>query len=79
MLPGSVHQLVILVTVAKFGARYAISGHEYFASRAGLSDDKIATVAAAPPTLGQGEVPRAVRRPRVERSSRARELAHSLW
>lgn len=46
LLPGSVHQLVILVTAAKFGARYEIYGHEYFARRAGLSDDKIATIAA---------------------------------
>ncbi|WP_255313672.1 4-carboxymuconolactone decarboxylase [Mycobacterium malmoense] len=45
-LPGSIHQLVILVTVTKFGARYAIRGHEYFAHRAGLSEDKIATIGA---------------------------------
>lgn len=45
-LPASIHQLVILVTAAKFGARYAIYGHEYFAHRAGLSEDKIATIAA---------------------------------
>ena len=46
LLPGSVHQLVILVTAAKFGARYEIYGHEYFAQRAGLAEDKIATIAA---------------------------------
>ena len=46
LLPGSVHQLVILVTAAKFGARYEIYGHEYFAHRAGLSKHKIATIAA---------------------------------
>ncbi|MEE6135976.1 4-carboxymuconolactone decarboxylase [Mycobacterium sp. 050128] len=46
VLPGSVHQLVILVTVAKFGARYAIYGHEYFAQRAGLAEQKIATISA---------------------------------
>jgi 4-carboxymuconolactone decarboxylase len=46
VLPASIHQLVILVTAAKFGARYEIRGHEYFARRAGLSDDKIATVVA---------------------------------
>ena len=46
VLPRSVHQLVILVTAAKFGARYAIHGHEYFAQRAGLSEHKIATVSA---------------------------------
>ncbi|WP_096283567.1 carboxymuconolactone decarboxylase family protein [Mycobacterium ahvazicum] len=45
-LPGRVHQLVILVTVAKFKARYAIYGHEYFAERAGLPEDKVATIAA---------------------------------
>src|ERR1700760_360807 len=38
VLPSSLHQLVILVTAAKFGARYEIYGHEYFAARAGLSD-----------------------------------------
>ncbi len=41
------HQLVILVTAAKFGARYEIYGHEYFALRAGLADDKIATIVAS--------------------------------
>lgn len=46
ILAGTVHQLVILVTAAKFGARYEIYGHEYFAHRAGLSDDKIATITA---------------------------------
>jgi 4-carboxymuconolactone decarboxylase len=45
-LPASVHQLVILVTAARFGARYEIYGHEHFAHRAGLSADKIATFAA---------------------------------
>ena len=33
-------------SAAKFAARYEIYGHEYFARRAGLSDDKIATIAA---------------------------------
>jgi 4-carboxymuconolactone decarboxylase len=46
VLPADIHQLVILVTAAKFGARYETYGHEYFAHRAGLSDDKIATIAA---------------------------------
>ncbi|OBH40248.1 4-carboxymuconolactone decarboxylase [Mycobacterium mantenii] len=46
LLPGGIHQLVILVTVARFGARYAIYGHEYFARRAGLSEEKIATIAS---------------------------------
>lgn len=42
----SINWSSILVTVAKFGARYAIYGHEYFAGRAGLSQNKIATIAA---------------------------------
>ncbi len=46
VLPAAIHQLVILVTAAKFGARYEIHGHEYFARRAGLAEDKIATIAA---------------------------------
>ena len=46
VLSAAIHQLVILVTAAKFGARYEIYGHEYFAQRAGLSDDKIATIVA---------------------------------
>jgi 4-carboxymuconolactone decarboxylase len=56
-LPSSLHQLVILVTAAKFGARYEIYGHEYFAMRAGLSDHKIATVVAGerPSDLTDGE------------------------
>ena len=36
VLPAAIHQLVILVTAAKLGARYEIYGHEYFARRAGL-------------------------------------------
>lgn len=46
MLPASIHQLVILVTAAKFGARYEIYGHEYFAGRAGLAEHKIASIVA---------------------------------
>lgn len=46
VLPAAVHQLVILVTAVTFGARYEIYGHEYFARRAGLAEDKIATIAA---------------------------------
>lgn len=46
VLPEVIHQLVILITVANFGARYALDGHEYFARRAGLSDAKISSVAA---------------------------------
>jgi alkylhydroperoxidase family enzyme len=46
VLPAAIHQLVILVTAAKFGARYEIYGHEYFAQRAGLAEAKIATIVA---------------------------------
>jgi 4-carboxymuconolactone decarboxylase len=45
-LPAAIDQLVILVTAAKFGARYEIYGHEYFAQRAGLAEHKIATIVA---------------------------------
>jgi 4-carboxymuconolactone decarboxylase len=46
VLPAAIHQLVILVTAAKFGARYEIYGHEYFAGRAGLAQEKIAGIVA---------------------------------
>ena len=46
VLPATISQTVILLTVAKFGARYAIYGHEYFARRAGLAAEKIAAIAA---------------------------------
>jgi 4-carboxymuconolactone decarboxylase len=46
VLPAAIHQLVILVTAAKFGARYEIYGHQYFAQRAGLAEQKIATIVA---------------------------------
>ncbi len=46
VLPAALHQLVILVTAAKFGARYEIYGHEYFAGRAGLAEQKIASIVA---------------------------------
>jgi alkylhydroperoxidase family enzyme len=46
VLPAAIHQLVILVTAAKFGARFEIYGHEYFAQRAGLAEEKIATIVA---------------------------------
>jgi 4-carboxymuconolactone decarboxylase len=39
-LPPAIHQLVILVTAAKFGARYEIYGHKYFARRAGLAGER---------------------------------------
>lgn len=45
VLPDDIHQLVILVTAAKVGARYEMNGHEYFGARAGLSPRKIATIA----------------------------------
>jgi 4-carboxymuconolactone decarboxylase len=46
VLPAAIHQLVILVTAAKFSARYEIYGHEYFADRAGLAEQKIASIVA---------------------------------
>jgi 4-carboxymuconolactone decarboxylase len=46
LVSAAIHQLVILVTAAKFGARYEIYGHEYFAQRAGLAEQKIATIVA---------------------------------
>ena len=46
VLPAAIHQLVILKTAAKFGARFEIYGHEYFAQRAGLAEQKIATIVA---------------------------------
>lgn len=46
VLPGDIHQMVILVTAARLGARYEIYGHEYFAMRAGLSREKVATICA---------------------------------
>ncbi|MBB3750920.1 alkylhydroperoxidase family enzyme [Mycolicibacterium sp. BK634] len=46
VLPDAIHQLVILVTAARFGARYETRGHEYFARRAALPDDVIAAIAA---------------------------------
>ncbi|HEY6328144.1 MAG TPA: 4-carboxymuconolactone decarboxylase [Blastocatellia bacterium] len=45
-LPKPVQQLVVLETTAKFGARYAIYAHEIFATDAGLSAAKIATIVA---------------------------------
>jgi 4-carboxymuconolactone decarboxylase len=46
VLPAAISQIVVLVTAAKFGARYEMYGHEYFARRAGHAEDKIATLAA---------------------------------
>ena len=45
-LPKPVHQLVILVTGARFGARYEIHAHEIMAQQAGLPTAKIATIVA---------------------------------
>ena len=45
-LPATIQQAVILVTASKFNAPYEMYGHEYFARRAGLAEDKIATIAA---------------------------------
>ena len=57
VLPAAIHQLVILVTAAKLGARYEIYGHEYFARRAGLAEHKIATIVAGerPSNLARDE------------------------
>ena len=46
VLPGAIEHAVILVTAARFGARYEMYGHEYFARHAGLAVAKIATIAA---------------------------------
>jgi 4-carboxymuconolactone decarboxylase len=46
VLPPTIQQAVILVTASKFNAPYEMYGHEYFARRAGLAEDKIATIAA---------------------------------
>jgi alkylhydroperoxidase family enzyme len=56
-LPAAIHQLVILVTAAKFDAPYEIHGHEYFARRAGLAERKVATIVAGerPSDLGPDE------------------------
>jgi len=56
-LPPAIHQLVILVTAAKFGARYQIYGHELFAAQAGLAAEKISAVLAGerPADLGPQE------------------------
>lgn len=92
-LPGSIHQLVILVTVTKFGARYAIRGHEYFAHRAGLSEDKIATIGAGerPANLDDDEGvaydmapaaepwPRPPTEPRCDGSARTGLPKSSFW
>ncbi len=45
-LPKPVHELVILVTGARFSSRYEIYAHELVAESAGLPDAKIASLAA---------------------------------
>ena len=44
-LPKPVHELVILVTGARFSSRYEIYAHEAVAEQAGLSPSKIASLA----------------------------------
>ena len=45
-LPKPVHELVILVTGARFSSRYEIYAHEFVAGSAGLSKAKVASLAA---------------------------------
>ena len=45
-LPKPVHELVILVIGARFSSRYEIYAHEFVAGSAGLSQAKIASLAA---------------------------------
>ena len=45
-LPKPVHELIILVTGARFTSRYEIYAHELVAGDAGLSEAKIASLAA---------------------------------
>lgn len=44
-LPKPVHELIILLTGARFSSRYEIYAHEDVARHAGLSDAKISTLA----------------------------------
>ena len=46
VLPKPVHELAILVTGARFSARYELYAHEFTAEKAGLSPAKIAALAA---------------------------------
>jgi 4-carboxymuconolactone decarboxylase len=52
-LPKPAHEVAILVTGARFVTRYELYAHERVGARAGLSDQKIATIAAGerPPDL----------------------------
>ena len=45
-LPKPVHELVILVTGARFSSRYEIYAHEFVGESAGLSKSQIASLAA---------------------------------
>lgn len=45
-LPKPAHEVAILVTGAAFGSRYELYAHEHVAEGVGLSDSKIATIAA---------------------------------
>ena len=45
-LPRPVHELVILLTGARFSSRYEIYAHEIVADGAGLAKDKVASLAA---------------------------------
>ena len=56
-LPKPIHELVILVTGARFSARYELYAHEFTAAKAGLSQAKIAALAsgARPGDLTEGE------------------------
>lgn len=45
-LPKPVHELIILLTGARFSSRYEIYAHEDVAKHAGLSDTKISTLAS---------------------------------
>jgi 4-carboxymuconolactone decarboxylase len=45
-LPKSAHEVAILVVGARYSSRYELYAHEHVAVRSGLSDAKIATIAA---------------------------------
>ena len=45
-LPKSAHEVAILVTGARFNSRYELYAHEHVAEQAGLSEAKIAAIAA---------------------------------
>lgn len=45
-LPKPVHEIIILVTGARFGSRYELYAHEHVADAVGLAPAKIATIVA---------------------------------